>query len=518
MTSLRLRLCLVALVCSALIPSLSAQSQDLPDAPSQTSQTNQSFLQIMGRDFVQEKVNLGACTRGLKGLIGCGQTIATGAPLHIAAGSLAPQNGVALGLAFTEVWHPTYCPSWIDFTHPPPPGHENACHWSMDIAADGQASGNESWRAGLYLTATHLSTRTPKPRTHVAVVPGAPRRKPRINTFGGPSPTVSFYSESSALNKIYYFGLGRTTLPASRTDFGFSENITGINTVYPVNVGLFQTLGFTLLGEANGRFPSIRGSYGDTVPSIEASYTEASAPGLISQPKFLQTGEGIRLVPLPIPLTSKTQLKLNYLVNFQQFVAPSDSHYSFRRFTTDLNHTLTLYKIDTGHPMPPLPPAPPGAPPQPVTQPISPSRDLSGTLAARMFIKASEAGAGRVVPFYFSPTIGGSDIDGRAGLASYPDYRFRGPDLLLLHGDYEQSLGKIPVGLFIGIDEAKVGLHRDDISFNHLRHSYSAGLTIHAGGLPAVYLLFAWGGGEDQHFIGNINSSLLGVSTRPSLY
>ena len=150
--------------------------------------------------------------------------------------------------------------------------------------------------------------------------------------------------------------------------------------------------------------------------------------------------------------------------------------------------------------------------------PISPTRDVTGSVTARLFLQESIAAQGNVIPFYLQPTIGGSDINGQAMLASYPDYRFRGPDLLLIHGAYEQSLGKIPVGLFLGVDEAKVALRRDDVAFAHLRHSYSAGITLHAGGLPAVYLLFCWGGSEGHHAIANINTSLLGGSTRPSLF
>jgi hypothetical protein len=33
-----------------------------------------------------------------------------------------------------------------------------------------------------------------------------------------------------------------------------------------------------------------------------------------------------------------------------------------------------------------------------------------------------------------------------------------------------------------------------------------------------VFLLFAWGGGEGNHTIASMNTSLLGGSSRPSLY
>jgi hypothetical protein len=149
---------------------------------------------------------------------------------------------------------------------------------------------------------------------------------------------------------------------------------------------------------------------------------------------------------------------------------------------------------------------------------VSTTENLEGSISLRLFLSESFAKAGSAVPFYLSPTLGGSDIDGTAALASYPDYRFRGPDLLLLRGSFEHSLGKLPLGGIFSVDQGKVGLRRNDIDFNHLRHTFSAGLTVHAGGLPVVYLVFAWGGHEGTHTIANISNSLLGGSGRPSLF
>jgi hypothetical protein len=78
-------------------------------------------------------------------------------------------------------------------------------------------------------------------------------------------------------------------------------------------------------------------------------------------------------------------------------------------------------------------------------------------------------------------------------LASYSDYRIRGPDLLLFRASLEHSLGKLPIGAFFFVDEGKIGPRRDDISLDHLRHSFNVGLTVRAGGLPVVYFLFALG-------------------------
>ena len=77
---------------------------------------------------------------------------------------------------------------------------------------------------------------------------------------------------------------------------------------------------------------------------------------------------------------------------------------------------------------------------------ISTAEKLEGSITLRAFLSESIADRGSVVPFYFSPTIGGSDINGNAMLASYPDYRSRGPNLLLFRGTFEHSIGKLPIG------------------------------------------------------------------------
>jgi hypothetical protein len=135
----------------------------------------------------------------------------------------------------------------------------------------------------------------------------------------------------------------------------------------------------------------------------------------------------------------------------------------------------------------------------------------------RLLISESVASGGSVVPFYFQQALGGSDINGAPSLTSFQDYRFRAPNVLLLHETFDHSLYG-PVGLTLMADQGKVALTRGDIEFQHLRHSFAAGLNIRAGGLPQIFLLFSFGGKEGTHFSGNVNTSLLGGSARPSLF
>ena len=439
-------------------------------------------------DFRREGEELQSCKSFKFGSIAsCAQTLVTGQPMHIAVGSLAPQNGVAAGLAFVE--HKNFANEW-------------RLNWNLDAVA----TGNGSWRAGAYMKAF----RQPGGKI-IVVYPGASGPKNSAPLYRT-APLFNLYAETTSLNRIYYYGLGPNTLAANRSVFGLTQTIAGASAIIP----LAGKAGLSLLGEFNGRLPSLRGNKGESSPSIEALYTESTAPGLSRQPAYLQAGEGVRLRPSLF----RDSLRLNYLLQFQQFIAPSDSHYSFRRWTADFGHEFPLYRNvrltaardQNGPDSCSTSSTTPGCPH------ISLTQNLEGSISVRLLMTGSVANAGSVVPFYFDPTIGGSDLNGQPILASYPDYRFRAPNLLLLRETFEHSLGKLPAGFLFSIDESKIGMNRNDISFDHLRHTFTAGLTVHAGGLPVLSLLFSWGGNEGHHTAATISNTLLGASARPSLF
>jgi hypothetical protein len=74
------------------------------------------------------------------------------------------------------------------------------------------------------------------------------------------------------------------------------------------------------------------------------------------------------------------------------------------------------------------------------------------------------------------------------------------------------------MGGLLSADGGKIALHRDDIGLDHFRHTFAAGFTIHAGGLPLVSFVYAWGGSEGSHSIATVSPKLLGGSSRPSLF
>lgn len=432
----------------------------------------------------------------VQSLLGCGVELFTDHPLHIAVGSLPPQNGFGAGVAFV--------------------GGKNTTNWRMNWDIDAVGSNNASYRAGGYLMMIH----TPSVQIPVVhpVTPGAdgsepPKPKAPPN-FVHPYSVVNLYAQTISLNELFYFGLGNSSTLSDQTVYGMSETIAGISAIKPVfEWSAIRELNLSLDGEMNGRFVALRGNHSETVPSIETLYTNVTTPGLNSQPAMVQFGEGIRLKP-----ELGDRFQINYLGSFEQYAASADSHHSFLRWTVDLNHTFSLY----GHTQSASAPTSNHGPDECADRDsqcpaVSYSRNLSGSIGVRLLLSESATSSANSVPFYFQPTLGGSDINGQSMLGSYQDYRFRAPNLLLMNGSFEHSVWG-PLGFAFTADQGNVETARSQIGFDHLKHSFAAGLTVRAGGFPMVTVMFAWAGHEGNHTIFAMNPSLLGGSTRPSLY
>jgi hypothetical protein len=430
------------------------------------------------------KQSCGAFT--FKAVPDCVEELFTGQPVHIAVGSIAPQNGFAAGLAYIK--------------------DKNTENWRINWDLDAVASNNASWRAGAYLRFVHSG------QALISHHLGSQNVKPNWTELPE-HPVLGLYAQAISLNKLTYFGLGPLATEAGRSFYGMREVIAGGNGVKPI----YEPLKISLYGEVNGRFVALRPSTGQPSPSIEQLYTEATAPGLTNQPGTLQFGEGLRMTPV----LADAIVRLNYSVAYQQYVAPS-SMFSFQRLTVDLGHTFALYSKTTRVVAPRTGNGPDecwlnSAEKNPEC-PKAFTRNAEGSVGFRMFSALSMTPGGNVVPFYFDPTLGGSDINGNATLASYQDYRFRAPDVLLLRESFEHSIAGLPLGVMVMADEGKVSLTRGGLGSSPWEHSFSVGLTLRAGGFPEVYLLFSWGGNEGTHTIANVNTSLLGGGTRPSLY
>ncbi len=510
----RLTLLLSLMLCGIAV------AQNTPSAPSATKQDESQ----LGADFRKERERFKENCASFKGFslgaIGsCANQLFTDHPLHVAVGSLAPQNGIGFGPSF--VVHKT-------------PNEDWRINWDFD----GVVSPNGSWRTGAYMKL--INTKVPAIKVLPASKPGSHKKPKEINLVRE-YPVYNVYGEGISLDKIYYFGEGPQTITAGRSVYGMEEAIVGGNVTYPILQGsALKRLGLALLGEVDGRFVTIRGVGNGPSPSILALYNDTTAPGLTYQPATSQFIEGIRMKPILF----SDHLELNYVATFQQFV--SSSNYSFRRWTLDLGHDFILYgksgltlpkgaKVThscsdkngntiacpslyvAGQPKSTNGPDECAIDPGATCPPISLSRNREGTASVRFILSESIVPKGNIAPFYFQPTLGGSDINGNLFLGSYQDYRFRAPNLILIRESIEHNLWG-PLGVAFLADEGKVALTRGNVNFSNLDYSISVGFTLRAGGMPFVYLMFAWGGNEGNHTTTTINNSLLGGSARPSLF
>jgi hypothetical protein len=422
-----------------------------------------------------------------KHVIGCAEVLFTGQPLHIAVGTIAPQNGIGVGLAYV--------------------GHKTTENWRINWNADGVASSNASWRAGLYFK--FVDSRVPDTGTQM----GTQGAKQEPNELPE-QPVITVYAQAISLNKLSYFGVGSNSTSTDRSFYGSTQTIVGASAVKPI----FGRLHLGIYGEGNGRWIQVRASHDQDSPSIEQLFSEATAPGLTHQPFYLQLGAGLRARPSFLD----DLVHLNYDFSYRPYIAVSDSHFSFQRLNVDLTHQFSLYRKSTRR----LTPRDSNGPDDCIVDhtadhPHCPSvstRDLEGSLGLRLFSSLAFTPSGGSVPFYLQPTLGGTDINGNASLPSYQDYRFRAPNVMLIRESFEHSIWKWPVGFAMMADQGKTAQTRGDLGSNHWKHSYATGLTLRAGGFPQIYLLFAWGGNEGTRTIFNINSSLLGGSYRPSLF
>jgi len=462
----------------------------VPAAAQQPPQQDETKL---GADFRRERERFGEKCNGFtaKSLMGCATTLITDHPLHLAVGSLAPQNGFGFGGAFV------------------PPQMKPNDSWRINWSADGVATPGGAWRAGAYATFVYTN------------VGGIDPTGPGGGTDPGdvplhPYPTIGVFAQSTSLSKIFYYGLGNDSLRDSQTQYEMQQTTIGTRVAWPFGrSGFLGKLAPTAIAELNGRWTDVGGSSKGPAPPIDALFTDASAPGLAAQPATTQFGEGLRIAPV------LGRFELAYTGLLQQYVAGSDA--SFQRWTLDLGHVFRLSRTrgpaaERDH----------NGPNECMTSvdrtvgvygcpdPTLVTTNRVGSLGFRALVSESSVSGTNRVPFYFQRTLGGSDIDGERLLASYDDYRFRGPKIFVLQETFEQAIWG-PIGVFAMAEQGRVALTDQSLGDGTLHKTYGAGLSLRAGGTPMVTMWWATGSGEGHHVAIRMSASLFGGGSRPSL-
>jgi hypothetical protein len=252
-----------------------------------------------------------------------------------------------------------------------------------------------------------------------------------------------------------------------------------------------------------------------TDASIFGRYSEETTPGLDRQPASIQVTEGVRIAP------AVGRLQLIYTGRVEQFVAPSDEAFSFRRWTLDLQHEFGLWSTsraaarETNTPNECTAGAERTAKAYGCPDPAIITTNRNGTIGLRAVVSRAGVSADGRVPFYFHPTIGGADIDGERRLASYEHYRFRAPNAILLQATIEHVIWG-PIGGFGSIEHGRVARAGESLTGGGFKRSFGLGLTVRAGGMPMATIWWATGA-EGSRVAFLMDTSLFGGSSRPSL-
>jgi surface antigen Omp85-like protein len=265
------------------------------------------------------------------------------------------------------------------------------------------------------------------------------------------------FAEAWATRRDYpqedFFGIGPEASRSEQVNFAFRRTIIGAR-------GGVRPLRRLLVGGGVQYVQPNLGPGQDTrVPSIEALFNEATAPGLDQQPNYLLTSG---LVELDYRQPINARKGGWYLIEFIRYHDRDRDTYSFNRLDVDLRQYVPF---------------------------LAERRVLAG----RAYISTSEAQAGHTVPFYFMPYLGGRDT-----LRGFREYRFRGPHALLLQGEYRYEIWSGLEGALF-YDAGKVAVERADLNLKNLEKDYGFGFRFNTDNGVVVRVDAGFGSKDGKH-------------------
>lgn len=229
-----------------------------------------------------------------------------------------------------------------------------------------------------------------------------------------------------------YFGLGESST-ANRSDYrylGFGANV----------VARVRLRRYLWVGEDVGYLrPEIEDGTDDRFPSTREQFTDAEAPGLTRPPRLVYTRSFVDLDYRDQPGNPRGGGRILFQIGAGRDQDPSHE-FSYRR--TDLE-----------------------------AMQVFPIFDKKRTFAVRL--EASHVdplNAGGRVPFFLSPTIGGSHT-----LRSYRELRFRDATFLLLNGEYRwEAFSGLDLALYW--DGGDVGTTLEQIRLDEFKTGWGFGM------------------------------------------
>ena len=251
-----------------------------------------------------------------------------------------------------------------------------------------------------------------------------------------------------------YHGIGPDSLRSNRVSYLREEKEIGARFAYRPIPWLETGAELAWLGLDIGRGRDTR------FPSVEDIFSEVDAPGLSSQPSFVRSGVWASVDYRDQPGNARSGGF--YTVAWHDYNDRDSGRYSFGRLDAEARQYFPIW-------------------------------DKKRVIALRARFNYANNEPGGVVPFYFLPTLGGSD-----SLRAYRNFRFHDENALVLNAEYRwEAFSGLDMALFF--DAGEVRPDWQDIDLRDLNTSYGIGFRFNT--YKAVFLRLDVGfGGEGMRY------------------
>lgn len=282
--------------------------------------------------------------------------------------------------------------------------------------------------------------------------------------------------------KQRFYGIGENTSPATLTEYRQVQDKLGVSADWPLLSRISAG------GVVQWIRPSILGVSGTSVPSVRDVSGNVGAPGITSQPSFMNykayldvhTGSD----------TAQTWQRTKIRGVYEHFTDLNSGSYSFDRLSGFATSSFVVRRDISTLTLPWWKGI--------LCEPVAGGQCEMGQLIFNGLATASYVNSGRLVPFYFQPTLGGTDINGVDTLRALADFRLRAPNRVLLQAQFDHHLWSL-IGISGFYDVGKVAPSVGGLALSHLRHDIGVGAYLKIQNKVVVRAYVAFGGGEGIH-------------------
>lgn len=227
-----------------------------------------------------------------------------------------------------------------------------------------------------------------------------------------------------------YFGLGPGSQRDNRVSYSYDETAAGL-------LATLRASPLTIEGRVEYRHPDVGHGHDDSIPSIEARFSDSSAPGLLLQPDYV-VGIGSVIYEGATPVGHPRQGG-RYEASLSRFWGRQTNTYDFLRFDADLRQYL----------------------------PVVPDRHL---VVLRALTTLSGVPEYAEMPFYYMPRLGGTST-----LRGFRGLRFHDRNVLLFQAEYRWlPLRFVETAVFY--DRGSVAPRVSDLAREHMMSDYGVGV------------------------------------------